>query len=390
MKTKTWPTVAARTRMMNGVTKTDYRINIGKVPGWAEREFRSTKEEADARAREIRNEYDSVGVQAFALTSEQRLIAARTFARLPAGVTLDQVMDDWLARNKQSLIPMTVVALYDQLLTSTQHLRPRSRGTIRALLGSFVKTCPGALVAEITKSQIEQWIDSRKPCSEWTIKNNIVYLNQFFNFAIEKEVIAESPMLKIKKPARLSITDPGILTVENVQKLLTKAEDSKEAVKIVPMLAIGFFAGVRTAELFRLSWEDVQFENRLIRVGREAAKTRNKRFVTIEDNLLEWLMKYRQPSGPLGVQQKAFGLHRQRLCKEVGIGDWVENGMRHSFATYHLARGEDAAKTAYQMGHTQGPTLLYNHYRALVTKRDAELYWIIRPKAVDSVTVQSA
>ena len=43
-----------------------------------------------------------------------------------------------------------------------------------------------------------------------------------------------------------------------------------------------------------------------------------------------------------------------------------------------MARFEDGIKTAFLLGH-DNPTLLYNTYKALVTKEEAKRYWKITP-----------
>ena len=57
---------------------------------------------------------------------------------------------------------------------------------------------------------------------------------------------------------------------------------------------------------------------------------------------------------------------------------WVRNGLRHSFASYHIAKWKDAAALALEMGHTT-TKLIFSHYRALVHEDDAERYWKIFP-----------
>jgi hypothetical protein len=54
--------------------------------------------------------------------------------------------------------------------------------------------------------------------------------------------------------------------------------------------------------------------------------------------------------------------------------------MRHSFGSYYLALHEDAPRTALQMGHLQ-TAVLFNHYRDLVSREDAEAFWSLVPGA---------
>jgi hypothetical protein len=55
-----------------------------------------------------------------------------------------------------------------------------------------------------------------------------------------------------------------------------------------------------------------------------------------------------------------------------------QNSARICFASYHIAAFEDPAKTSLMLGH-QNSALLWNTYRALVTKAEAEKYWRIKP-----------
>jgi hypothetical protein len=58
--------------------------------------------------------------------------------------------------------------------------------------------------------------------------------------------------------------------------------------------------------------------------------------------------------------------------------------MRHSFASYHLAKHREAPRTAVLLGHPN-PTLLYRTYWELVLPQEADKFWEIVP---DSVRVQ--
>jgi hypothetical protein len=68
----------------------------------------------------------------------------------------------------------------------------------------------------------------------------------------------------------------------------------------------------------------------------------------------------------------------KEACRLIGVEDgvWPSNCLRHSFASYHLAHFRDAAKTAFEMGHTS-PALLYQTYANCVTRREAEKWWAV-------------
>lgn len=147
--------------------------------------------------------------------------------------------------------------------------------------------------------------------------------------------------------------------------------------KTLPYWAIGAFAGLRSAELERLDWSEVDFEAGLIEVKASKAKTASCRLVTMQPNLKAWLAPYcNRRSGsvcPIGLRKK---LEADR--EKAGLlENWPNNALRHSFGSYHLAQFKDAAALALQMGNS--PTMIFKHYRELVKPKDAERYWSIKP-----------
>jgi hypothetical protein len=118
----------------------------------------------------------------------------------------------------------------------------------------------------------------------------------------------------------------------------------------------------------------------VIEVKASKSKTASRRLVTIQPNLREWLAPYRTCVGrvcPANLQPK---INDDRECAGLRA-EWPQNALRHSFGSYHLARFNDAAKLAFEMGNS--PATIFRHYRQLVKPKDAERYWNIAP-AVDS------
>ena len=71
--------------------------------------------------------------------------------------------------------------------------------------------------------------------------------------------------------------------------------------------------------------------------------------------------------------------------RKAGIIDWPQDALRRSFASYHLAMHGSADKTATQLGH-RSTDMLFEHYRELVTKDEAERFWNIFPEAISKQT----
>lgn len=85
---------------------------------------------------------------------------------------------------------------------------------------------------------------------------------------------------------------------------------------------------------------------------------------------------HRKASPNLRVQ---FSRRSFRRIVEALKMEWPPDVMRHSFASYLLAKTGDPADVALQLGHSQGSSVLWDHYRALVSAKDAERFFGIYP-----------
>ena len=171
--------------------------------------------------------------------------------------------------------------------------------------------------------------------------------------------------------AKVVSGEPGILTPEQVARLLESASE-----ETLPYWAIGAFAGLRSAEIERLQWEQVDFEDGLIEVTAKSSKTASRRLVKIEPNLHRWLSPHMFQHGPVCPP----GLYPRLLedRQRAGLTEWPSNALRHSFASYHLAHFGNPQQTSAELGH-MSPAIVYQHYRQLVRPEQAERWWKVVP-----------
>ena len=108
-----------------------------------------------------------------------------------------------------------------------------------------------------------------------------------------------------------------------------------------------------------------------VEIGATKAKTRKRRLVTLSPNLSDWLAI----GGALPPQNKRKRVEDFR--KACGV-NWRHDIMRHSFASYHLAFHCSPDKTSHELG-DRDTSILYRHYRELVSKSEAEIFWQIKP-----------
>jgi len=89
--------------------------------------------------------------------------------------------------------------------------------------------------------------------------------------------------------------------------------------------------------------------------------------------------RYADKTGPVftGKNVLTYLNHMRTLAKNAGV-EIPRNALRHSFASYHLAKFGDAARLALDMGHTT-TKLIFEHYREIVRPDDGERYFNIFP-----------
>jgi len=118
-------------------------------------------------------------------------------------------------------------------------------------------------------------------------------LGAFFKYCRERgwlpkdhDGIAQVPQFK-EKPNEIEIFTPQEMT-----HFLTYARP-----EMVPFLALGAFAGLRSAEIERLDWAEVHLAEQFIEVKAAKSKTGSRRLAPLSENLAKWLAAAAQKEG---------------------------------------------------------------------------------------------
>ena len=141
-------------------------------------------------------------------------------------------------------------------------------------------------------------------------------------------------------------------------------------------LSLGGFAGLRTEEILRQRWEDIDWEHGEIYV-RQPKRVRGWRPRHVE--VLPVLRRHLEPAalkeGPI-VPGGQRVLYRARLALRAALGlpTWPRNCLRHSFRTYHAAAFQDLPRLALQMGHASLGVTAYV-YGTPATRAAAAAWW---------------
>jgi len=325
-----------------------------------------------------------LGSGAFELSSAQLAEVQNAYRRLPEGVSLTHLVDDWLQRRAPAGGVKTTEEVAKEFIVSRKNMgvKPRTLVQYESYLRAINEEFGSLPIADIERSGIEDWLAE----SSWaprSRKNYLVTLTTLLNFAQDREYCPANPASRIERPI-LDDKPPGILTVKEATGLLDAAlngvEDKIDPKPLmVPGIAIGLFAGLRRSEVCALDWSEIDLDERYVEVKAAKAKTRQRRLVTISDNLAAWLKPYAEAKGPVtsSTNEDVFGERLKDISQASGIKEWPHNALRHSFGSYFFAKSKDENRTAAEMGNTPG--VVFKHYRALVRNGDEEKYWKINP-----------
>ncbi len=296
-------------------------------------------------------------VRARKVLGETPLVAAaEEFTRrtrgIKLGVKVGEVVEELLEAKKQD----GVSARYILQLQSN----------LRRFAGVF-----DVPITHVQRDQIDDWLRERdlKPRSRNSLLATVRVL---FSFARKRSYLPANEQTeaeavdKVKAPD----VDTAIFTPEEFQKILHAAPPH-----LIPILAIGGFAGMRKAEMNRLDWNAVNLDRRIIEVRAGQAKTASRRIIPITDNLAAWL----EPLPRTGPVVPDIDLHRQTtaLARELKVG-WPNNVLRHSFISYRIAKVKSAEQVALEAGNS--PAIIFKHYRELTTEDQADDWFGILPR----------
>jgi integrase len=207
-----------------------------------------------------------------------------------------------------------------------------------------------------------------------TRNNHLCYLGTFYKWAQEYgNYVPEGKLItdKIKRFDEKA-TDIQLFTPDEIEKLLRAGD------RLMPYIAIGAFAGVRSSEIERLTWDDLDFESNTIHLSSSVTKTKRRRLALMSDNLIQWLNSYTgEKKGSIIPEKFQFQWHRASVCETAGV-TWKPNALRKSYISYRMAQEDaDAAKVAKQCGNS--PAMVEEHYKGLVSPKVAEKWFAVTP-----------
>jgi integrase len=307
----------------------------------------------------------------YGLLDAAKVIADAHSKLAPFSTQIGDAVAAQIAQLEQRRRSATVSNLVNEFIEN-RRLKGKSAMYLRDLqtrLRRFKEAMGARVVSDITTHEADSWIQSLGVGPQ-TQNNFRAVLSSAWSFAVRRGYVSSNIIRSIEKSNVVRDHVPTF-SVDQITALLEAA-----APEYIPVLAIGAFAGLRPEEINKLHWENIDFQERTIRVNASAAKTRKKRFAEISENLEAWLRPYARKFGP--VAPPNLQKLRSAAMTKARIKNWPQDVLRHSFASAHYAFYKNPAQTAMQLGH-RDQNMLLTHYRDLMKPSEAARYWRIFP-----------
>ena len=245
-------------------------------------------------------------------------------------------------------------ALY---LKSKQHLRPDSVRDIRCIGNRLLRMKPefgGRNFSELSVSECEEWLNAAFHTDSQFNKARAM-LHGLFEFAIRREWCEKNPTKRIE---RRKVVEKEIqpLKLSETKRLIKTAQRESPEYAIVAALLV--YTGIRPREVRRLTWRDIDTEEKTITVRSQCSKTGGVRQVEIPPVLNRLLITHKSQNSshicPTDWQR------RWRKIRDYSgfRGHWVQDVLRHTYASFHAKNYADLPRLQLNMGHRDLSLLL--------------------------------
>ena len=248
-------------------------------------------------------------------------------------------------------------ALY---LKSKQHLRPDSIRDIRCIGNRLLRTNPELgkrNFSELSVAECEEWLNAAFHTNPQFNKARTM-LHGLFEFALRREWCDKNP---IKRIERKKVIEREILPLKlaETRRLIKTAQLESPSCGVVAALLV--YTGIRPREVRRLTWRDIDTEEKTITVRSQCSKTGGVRQVEIPPVLNRFLITHKSENTS-HICPTDWQCRWRKIRDNSGFrGRWIQDILRHTYASFHAKRYADLPRLQLNMGH-RDQSLLRSRY----------------------------
>jgi len=259
----------------------------------------------------------------------------------------------------------------------------------------FLKKNNCNYIASADSKKIQQYIqylDKQKKSSS-TVARSLAAIRCYYQFLLENNLISNNPAKNIIYKT-VSRTNPEILTVDEVEKLLNQPDGStNKGCRDKAILEILYATGIKVSEILSLEVSDINDSMKTIFINRGK---QGERMVPIYHDAMKCIDNYinnvrnqiiDEDTNILFLNLNGAPMTRQGLWKIIKQyadqaqikKDITPQLIRHSFAAHLLQNGADVKTVKELLGHSDIVSTRY--YTKIVANKYKDKYTKYHPKA---------
>jgi integrase len=269
--------------------------------------------------------------------------------------------------------------------------RPKTLQTERGHIKRWIKHLGETRLDKITKPMITSFVAKRQgeKASGRTVNLAVGCLRNVLNRGIDDGWIQRLPTENLR-PLRWTPRRKELVSLIQINALCKASlEVSKNGVQFSDYIRLMAFCGSRASETLRLSWSDVNWEQKQLTIGSDGlSKNHQSRVVdfspALELHLKEMLLRKAPDSehlfpspqrGNKNLQSKTFRETLLLARKRANLPFFGFHHCRHFFISYAVMGGMNFMTIARFVGHADGGILIgkvYGHLSNEFAKMQAE------------------
>lgn len=373
---------------------TSWRVMGTKLDGKRVRENYTAQDAARARKTELDlaalGEHRDDRPRMTTLDDSQLRLCEAALPRLDDQADLPLAIEHWRKRDKNKQVVEAprldeAVRQFRQWVADTPLLRPPTKAKLRVRLNVFRNGMPNAKVNDITTEAIKKFLNARDVSAVTRVSDRQA-ISRFFSWCSksERRWVTVNPCKEIEIEAPETSSTPPVLSVAECEKLMQAAEANNGGA-CVPYLSLCLWAGIRPAEVQRLTQANINLADGEIRIESQASKTKRPRIVTINETLKAWLTAYKgKPICPPNLRKevdavKAAAGFTGRVGKKTDqkLKPWPVDILRHTAVSHYFRKSGSYGLTAEQFGNSEA--VIRQHYQGRVSTEETAKFYAIMP-----------
>lgn len=263
------------------------------------------------------------------------------------GCTIQQALEFWSRHHDHSKCATPVPQVVEAFLSDRKALGNSAEDI--ADLGHRLRRFAVAFrrpLRDITKDEYRDYFQSLTGGLR-DRKNHRSAVRRLLNWAKDADYLAHEHPGMPRTTSRVKIPPKRVQVFERAERELMFDQARPHE---LPASLIAAYAPLRSKEVGRISWEDIDWQTGHLMVFADGAKKRESRRIYLVPELLARLAPHRQSSGRI-YPHKNFDRVGPRLARRAGI-NWPRNGWRCSVISHMQAFVRDLGRVADEAGNS--------------------------------------